>query len=56
MTVYKPFYRWLESVGQADWAEQLGNFTAERLADDFHGKMPLWQQALADLPSITRLY
>lgn len=52
MTVYEPFYRWLESVGQADWAKQLAKFTDQRLADDFHGKMPLWQKALADLPSI----
>ena len=52
MTVYEPFYRWLDAVGQAAWAEQLAKFTAARLADDFHGKMPLWQQALADLPSI----
>jgi len=52
MTVYEPFYRWLESVGQADWAKQLAKFTDQRLADDYHGKMPLWQKALADLPSI----
>lgn len=52
MTVYEPFYHWLESIGQKQWAEQLANFTAERLADDFHGKMPLWQQALASLPAI----
>jgi len=52
MTVYEPFYRWLDSVGQADWAKQLAKFTDQRLADYFHGKMPLWQKALADLPSI----
>lgn len=52
MTVYEPFYRWLEAMGQAAWAEQLAKLTAAKLADDFHGKMPLWQQALAGLPPI----
>jgi len=31
----------LGSVGQADWAEQLANFTRQRLADDFS-----WQDAV----------
>lgn len=52
MSPYDSLYPKLEALGLSDWAEQIKKIVAERLADDGHGKMARWQQALAALPAV----
>lgn len=56
MSPYDSLYPQLEKLGLSDWAKQIKQIIAQRLAVDGHGKMQLWQQALAALPSISPEY
>ncbi len=56
MNPYDSLYPQLEKLGLSDWAKQIKQTIAQRLAVDGHGKMQLWQQALAALPSISPEY
>jgi tRNA (mo5U34)-methyltransferase len=40
-------------MGLVDWALQIKQIIAERLAIDGHGKMKQWQQALTNLPTVS---
>ena len=50
--VYQKFYDWLDKAGHQNWRVQLQTQVAAKLHPERHGKMPMWQQALADLPAI----
>ncbi|MFW5427180.1 MAG: tRNA 5-methoxyuridine(34)/uridine 5-oxyacetic acid(34) synthase CmoB [Methylophagaceae bacterium] len=53
MSPYDSLYPQLEQLGLSHWAEEIKQIIAERLADDGHGKMEEWQQALAALPKVS---
>jgi len=50
---YDLLYPQLDNLGLSGWAEEIKQIVAERLADDGHGRMEQWQQALAALPAAT---
>lgn len=52
MSVYNSLYPKLEAMGLFDWSTEIKQIIADRLADDGHGKMEQWQQALNALPEI----
>lgn len=52
MIDYKHFYEWLDAQGQSEWRQTLHQQIQAQLADTRHGKMPMWQQALAALPDV----
>lgn len=52
MSDYDSLYPQLIRMGLADWVEQLIPLVKERMASDAHGKMPVWQAALAALPAL----
>jgi len=52
MNTYQTLYPQLERIGLSTWSEQLKRQITERLRPDAHGKMPVWQSALAALPEI----
>jgi tRNA (mo5U34)-methyltransferase len=52
MKSYSALYPQLDAMGLNDWSEQLKQQLAERFALDAHGKMPVWQAALAALPDV----
>lgn len=52
MSVYNSLYPKLETMGLFDWSIAIKQIIADRLADDGHGKMKQWQQALNALPEI----
>jgi tRNA (mo5U34)-methyltransferase len=53
MSPYDSLYPQLEQLGLSGWANEIKQIIAERLAEDGHGKMEQWQQALAALPKIS---
>jgi tRNA (mo5U34)-methyltransferase len=53
MSPYDSLYPQLDNMGFSDWAEKIKQSLTELLADDGHGKMKQWQQALAALPAVT---
>ncbi len=52
MSHYDGFYSQLTAMGLPDWATELKPLVESRLARDAHGKMPVWQAALAALPEL----
>lgn len=52
MSGYEALYQRLEQAGLDEWRQQLEQQVAERLAAERHGKLPMWQQALAALPEV----
>jgi len=52
MTTYESLYPQLEALGLADWAKQLKQQISQRFADDAHGRMPIWMDALDALPQL----
>lgn len=52
MREYDALYPQLEALGLADWITALKPLIESRLAHDAHGKMPVWQAALAALPEL----
>ena len=52
MSVYDALYSRLESAGLVDWRTQLEQQISYRLASERHGKMPMWQDAMAMLPAV----
>ena len=52
MKHYQALYSQLEALGHSAWSQQLQTILPARLAIDSHGKMPIWQHALANLPAI----
>lgn len=52
MSFYQKFYHWLDKQGHSAWRKQLQPQIAQKLSLQIHGKMPLWQQSLNDLPFI----
>lgn len=52
MSVYDALYSRLESAGLVDWCTQLEQQISDRLAAERHGKMPMWQDAMAMLPAV----
>lgn len=51
--IYQPLYHYLESAGLQRWRQILEQQINQKLAEETHGKMPLWQEALSTLPDIT---
>jgi len=52
MNTYQSLYPRLDKLGLSAWAVQLEQQVTERLSTDAHGKMPIWQAALAALPDV----
>jgi tRNA (mo5U34)-methyltransferase len=52
MIIYDALYPQLETIGLADWVGSLKPLVESRLASNAHGKMPVWQAALAALPEL----
>lgn len=52
MNVYKALYPKLQAMGLSTWVDLLKPLLENRLASDAHGKMPVWQAALAALPRV----
>lgn len=52
MTDYQPLFELLDKAGFSEWRERLQKQIASQLSLTRHGKMPMWQQALEDLPAI----
>jgi tRNA (mo5U34)-methyltransferase len=52
MSVYEPLYQRLDQAGLQEWRQQLEIQISERLATERHGKLPVWQSALAQLPKV----
>ncbi|MCL4131691.1 UNVERIFIED_CONTAM: hypothetical protein GTU68_034447 [Idotea baltica] len=52
MSHYDGLYPQLFAMGLGDWGRALSPLIERRLAPDAHGKMPVWQAALAALPDI----
>ena len=52
MKSYHALYSQIDAMGQSAWSTQLKRQLAERFAIDAHGKMSVWQTALAALPDI----
>ncbi|MBE0440439.1 MAG: tRNA 5-methoxyuridine(34)/uridine 5-oxyacetic acid(34) synthase CmoB [Gammaproteobacteria bacterium] len=53
MTHYQALFDYLISAQQQPWAQQLQQIIETNLADNAHGKMHQWQQALTALPVVT---
>ena len=51
--IYQPLYEYLDAAGLQGWRQTLEQQINQKLAEETHGKMPLWQDALAALPAIT---
>jgi len=52
MKSYAALYPQLEAMGQREWSALVKQQLAERFAPDAHGKMPVWQAAMAALPDV----
>ena len=50
MNDYDALYPQLAAMGLLQWVSVLKPLVESRLASDAHGKMPIWQTALAALP------
>ena len=51
--IYQPLYEYLDAAGLQVLRQTLEQQINQKLAEETHGKMPLWQDALAALPAIT---
>lgn len=51
--IYQGLYKYLESAGLDSWRQTLEQQINQKLAEETHGKMPLWQETLSALPDIT---
>lgn len=49
---YQPLYDYLESRHKSEFRQTLQHFVDTKLADDGHGNMEQWQQALSALPQL----
>jgi len=53
MSIYQKLYQQLDALQQTQWSHQLQITVEQKLAENAHGKMADWQQALNELPTVT---